>query len=62
MNRTNCTICNSTELNYLYTLPKFPITQYSTDLDYSTDEYEDFVFVNCAFCNCTQLQSLIDII
>lgn len=60
MKRTNCAICDSSDLSYLYTLPNFPITQYSTDLSYSTDEFQNFIFVGCAICNSAQLQTLID--
>jgi len=60
MKRINCAICDSDNFEYLYTLPKYPITQYSNNTDHSTDEFQDCIFVNCNECSCVQINTLVD--
>uniref|UniRef100_A0A6C0KMZ4 Methyltransferase n=1 Tax=viral metagenome TaxID=1070528 RepID=A0A6C0KMZ4_9ZZZZ len=60
MYRTNCVICDSTKFEHVYTFPNYPITQNSSSLDISHDEFKDSTFVSCIDCGCVQLKTLID--
>ena len=61
MNRENCVVCNSTELQELYKIPNFPICISSSNEPFTSDEYKDLVFNTCDYCGCVQLKDLIDI-
>jgi len=60
MNRTNCVICDSSKFTHVYTFPNYPITQNSSPLDTSHDEFQDSTFVSCIDCGRVQLKTLID--
>lgn len=60
MLRNACVICESKLLKEVYTLKNYPITPSSNQLDYSTDEFQDCIFVSCTNCGCVQLKTLID--
>jgi hypothetical protein len=60
MIRANCVLCNSSSLNDIFTLSNYPITPSSNNLDHSTDEFQDCIFMSCANCSCIQLKTLID--
>lgn len=57
--RSNCCICNSSELQELLTLKDFPIYMGTTLEPFSTDVYADQEWVFCEVCGCTQLKKLI---
>ena len=61
MNRENCAVCNSIQLEELYTIKDYPISISSSALPFNDDKYQDLVFNTCSECGCVQLKHLIDI-
>ena len=61
MNRYNCLVCNSRDLQELYTIKSFPTCISSPLQSFSFDKYQDLVFNTCNHCGCVQLKHLIDI-
>lgn len=60
MYRRDCVLCGSCSLNDIFTLANYPITPSSSNLEASTDEFQDCTFAGCADCGCIQLKTLID--
>lgn len=60
MLRSKCVICDSPLKDEVYKLANFPITAAYSDLDHSTDEFQDCIFMSCNLCGCIQVKNLID--
>jgi len=60
MIRNTCVLCESKEINNIYTLTNYPITPSTAPDDYEFDVFKDCKFVACNICSCVQLETLID--
>lgn len=57
--RTNCVMCNSTELSPSHNIPQFPIYMGTTNRPQVEDLYHDMIFAKCELCDSIQLKELI---
>jgi hypothetical protein len=60
MERTDCVICNSKNLKFVYYLKQFPITFLPTENLINEDINTDLNFYGCENCGCVQLKDLLD--
>jgi len=60
MERTQCVICDHTELASLVSYPDFPAATLSTNQPRELDVFIDFHITACQRCGCPQLRFLVD--